>query len=47
MLSAAQGLVRHALKTPSYAQEHKWDPQGREARFPKTVSIPEGAAFSP
>lgn len=23
-------------------EEHKWDPTGRDARFPKTVSVPEG-----
>jgi hypothetical protein len=23
-------------------EEYKWDPQGRDARFPKTVSVPEG-----
>lgn len=24
-------------------EEHKWDPNGRDQRFPKTVSVPEGA----
>lgn len=27
-------------------EEHKWDPNGRDARFPKTVSVPEGAFAS-